>query len=270
MPTNFTPPPIHPPAVGVGRAQRDASTTACTCAWCATGDVGMHVLIITHALDLHTTSPTSNHMHVCAACAAGDGQLDWACRDGNGRRGTLLSRQGCAEAWPNAPSSSCPAAFATTGELRWRWERFQVERTGMGGGSSSGLGRWAGLGGRGTRGWLPGLIVVRAGSTPGGPTTASEVPVHHIGWSNLSASHQPPSFLPATSHKSSSLCHCTSPPPHLPAPCIFFPAAVMCRMCSTLMFALCCCASQPRPPFPPPTLARATGRRWPCTTGSAR
>ncbi|KXZ45139.1 hypothetical protein GPECTOR_58g588 [Gonium pectorale] len=41
----------------------------------------------------------------------GDGRLDWTCMDESGQRGTILSSEGCARAWPLQPISSCPAAF---------------------------------------------------------------------------------------------------------------------------------------------------------------
>lgn len=40
-----------------------------------------------------------------------DGQIDLACTDIDGRRGTILSSQGCFPVWPSAPLESCPQLF---------------------------------------------------------------------------------------------------------------------------------------------------------------
>jgi len=41
----------------------------------------------------------------------GDGILDHACVDRSNQRGYIASKSGCVSVWPNAPKSSCPAAF---------------------------------------------------------------------------------------------------------------------------------------------------------------
>ena len=41
----------------------------------------------------------------------GDGQLDWACTDPQGRQGTVLSSQDCYPSWPMAGYKACPKLF---------------------------------------------------------------------------------------------------------------------------------------------------------------